>query len=103
MSCDLITAIAPHVLINTHRAQNPTCTALLYEFKAEDRPARQGPDHDTQIIGIDSVTHQWLYTMPKADLEMGLDSLSLRTSLLKKCVCSRVSLVPHSNISHRSA
>jgi translation initiation factor eIF-2B subunit gamma len=31
LSCDLITDVPPHLLINAHRAQNNTMTCLLYD------------------------------------------------------------------------
>lgn len=80
MSCDLITDLPPHQIIDTHRVLNPTAITLFYEFKSEDRPSSREQDN-TEYIGIDPRRSQLLYTGSKADME---GSLSLRMQLLTK-------------------
>ena len=80
MSCDLITDIPPHLIINTHRAQKNTMTCMLYEATNLDPPERINRE-DGEIIGIHTASSRLVLMLAAGDVKSG-DQISLRTSLL---------------------
>ncbi|RHZ81079.1 hypothetical protein Glove_123g40 [Diversispora epigaea] len=76
ISCDLITELMPHHLLDYHRTHDPTFTALYYE------PHNTFEGDSKQFVGIDSTTQSRLiYVASGADLD---EEFSLRMSLLWK-------------------
>ncbi|XJO71589.1 hypothetical protein BDV3_001075 [Batrachochytrium dendrobatidis] len=84
ISCDLITDIPVHYLINSFRLQNPTMTAFFYDAgnleASTDRPAAKD-DGLGEFIGIDDQSSRVLIMASKADLD---DDLELRVSMIAK-------------------
>ncbi|KAJ3189446.1 hypothetical protein HDU85_003076 [Gaertneriomyces sp. JEL0708] len=84
MSCDIITQLPPHHLIDLHRTQSPTVTTLLYDFQqlegGAEKPCKQDAEY-AQYTGIDSASGQLVFS--KAQEDVG-DSLRLRMSMLRK-------------------
>ncbi|KAI8813092.1 nucleotide-diphospho-sugar transferase [Cladochytrium replicatum] len=81
MSCDLITDMPPHHILDTHRVINPTASALLYEAVKNDDAPKPKDEDDGQFIGIDHTSCRLVYMKSKDDVA---DELPLRTSLLRR-------------------
>ncbi|KAI9104689.1 nucleotide-diphospho-sugar transferase [Phlyctochytrium arcticum] len=83
MTCDVITDLPPHHLIDLHRIHGPTVTALLYDFGKLEYMAEQkgSKDEYAQFIGIDGSKGRLVYA--KAQEDVG-GFMKLRTSMLRK-------------------
>ncbi|KAJ3085809.1 hypothetical protein HK102_013807, partial [Quaeritorhiza haematococci] len=82
ISCDLITNIPPHHIIDAYRVSNPTVAALYYEpFKAEGdmKPGKDGDE--IEYVGLDSSNSRLLYVANQADID---EELTVRTSMAQK-------------------
>jgi translation initiation factor eIF-2B subunit gamma len=82
ISCDLITDVPPHLLLNAHRTQNNTMTCLLYDSGCLEPQERANKD-DGEIIALHEESSQLLMVASTGDLKTG-DQISLRASLLSK-------------------
>ncbi|KAG9292832.1 hypothetical protein G9A89_016194 [Geosiphon pyriformis] len=97
VSCDLVLDLVPHQFLDYHRTEDPTFTALFYEpSKVESGGAIGGSvskDDNTRLfIGVDTTRSRLVYITAADDLDQ---ELSLRMSLLWKCVVSISSLSEH--------
>lgn len=84
MSCDLITQVLPHVILDPHRTLNPTMTAMLYDstkFQVVNEKSGGKEDDSLEYIGIEDSTSRLLFSASQADLD---DELDIRLSLLQK-------------------
>ncbi|TPX65311.1 hypothetical protein SpCBS45565_g05292 [Spizellomyces sp. 'palustris'] len=83
MTCDVITDLPPHHLIDLHRIHGPTVTTLLYDFQklesAAERPCKK--DEYAQYIGIEGAKGRLVYA--KAQEDVG-ESLRMRAAMLRK-------------------
>jgi translation initiation factor eIF-2B subunit gamma len=82
ISCDLITDMPPHLLINIHRALNNSLTCMLYESSCLDISERINKD-DGEIVGLDEKSSRLLTMVSMGDLKSG-ESISLKNSMLSK-------------------
>ncbi|KAK3808739.1 MAG: nucleotide-diphospho-sugar transferase [Benniella sp.] len=84
ISCDLMTSLIPHQLLDMHRSEDPTVTALFFEpTKSEGGPSGSSKVKDvTQFVGIDASNSQLVYLNNSDDMDS--DEFSLRISLLAK-------------------
>ncbi|KAG0305489.1 hypothetical protein BGZ98_004043 [Dissophora globulifera] len=84
ISCDLLTALIPHQLLDMHRSEDPTVTALFFEpLKGEGGASGSSKVKEvTQYVGIDGSNSQLIYLNNSDDMDS--DEFSLRLSLLEK-------------------
>ncbi|KAF9190686.1 hypothetical protein BGZ51_008328 [Haplosporangium sp. Z 767] len=84
MSCDLLTDLIPHQVLDMHRSEDPTVTALFFEpNKGEGGPSGSSKVKEvTQFVGIDASNSQLVYLNNSDDMDS--DEFSLRLSLLSK-------------------
>ncbi|KAI9145379.1 nucleotide-diphospho-sugar transferase [Paraphysoderma sedebokerense] len=82
LSCDAITTLPPHPILDFHRIEDPTMTALFFERppKSEGGGSSQAPDM-TEFVVLDQTRQHLAFTAPRADMD---SYLSLRMSLLRK-------------------
>ncbi|KAI9208807.1 nucleotide-diphospho-sugar transferase [Polychytrium aggregatum] len=84
LSCDVITDVHPHQIIDLHRAQNPSATVLFYDSSklesGADKP--KGKDEDTiEYVGIESSKSRLVLLTSPDDIE---DELPIQISAAKK-------------------
>ncbi|KAG0267414.1 hypothetical protein BG011_005699 [Mortierella polycephala] len=84
MSCDLLTDLIPHQVLDMHRSEDPTVTALFFEpNKGEGGPSGSSKVKEvTQFVGIDASNSQLVYLNNSDDMDS--EEFSLRLSLLSK-------------------
>eukprot|EP00842_Homolaphlyctis_polyrhiza_P003650 jgi/Hompol1/4286/HPOL_003567-RA len=84
ISCDLITDIPAHHMINSFRLHTPTMTALIFDSTQLEAVADKPPSKDndqSEFIGIDDRTSRLLIMANRADLD---DDFELRVSMISK-------------------
>lgn len=84
MSCDLITQVLPQVILDPHRALNPSMTVMLYDsttFQSISEKSLSKEDDLVEYIGIEDATSRLVYIASQADLD---DELDIRLSMLQK-------------------
>ncbi|RUS31655.1 nucleotide-diphospho-sugar transferase [Jimgerdemannia flammicorona] len=89
LSCDLITDLMPNDLLDYHRLQDPTVTALFYEPSKSEGGGTTKEAEKTQFVGIDAAKSRLLYVSggrrargkAEKDREME-EEFTLRMSLL---------------------
>ncbi|KAI8920563.1 nucleotide-diphospho-sugar transferase [Entophlyctis helioformis] len=89
MSCDLITDMPAHHLINSFRLRSPAMTAVFYDASSLESQADRPPSSSSstkeedmsEFVGIDDRASRLLFTANRADID---DDLELRTSLIAK-------------------
>uniref|UniRef100_A0AAR2LCI6 Translation initiation factor eIF2B subunit gamma n=1 Tax=Pygocentrus nattereri TaxID=42514 RepID=A0AAR2LCI6_PYGNA len=98
VSCDLITDVALHEVVDLFRAHNATLSMLMskvHEF-TETVPGQKGKKktgEQRDFVGVDSTGKRLLFMANEADLE---DGLVIRKSIMRKSISSlRGELVPY--------
>ncbi|KAF9931358.1 hypothetical protein FBU30_010393 [Linnemannia zychae] len=83
ISCDLLTSLPPHQILDMHRSEDPSVTALFFEpIKGEGGPSGSSKETEvTQYVGIDATNSQLVYLNNSE--EMDPEEFSVRISLLK--------------------
>ncbi|KAG4095298.1 nucleotide-diphospho-sugar transferase [Neocallimastix lanati (nom. inval.)] len=81
ISCDLVTDIPPHHILDVHRVVNPAMTALYYEDPKADAEKTNKEMDTADYIGIDPNRSQLVYVASKTDFS---SELPFRMSLLTK-------------------
>jgi len=81
ISCDLVTDIPPHHILDVHRVVNPAMTALYYEDPKADSEKTNKEMDTADYIGIDPNRSQLVYVASKTDFS---SELPFRMSLLQK-------------------
>ncbi|RCI01191.1 hypothetical protein CU097_015479 [Rhizopus azygosporus] len=76
--CDLITELNPRDLLDAHRVNDPTFTALFYEPGSTETPSKD--DEPLPYVGIDATQNALVYMAQRSEDE----DFSMRMSLLKK-------------------
>ncbi|MEQ2293631.1 Eukaryotic translation initiation factor 2B, subunit 3 gamma, 58kDa, partial [Ameca splendens] len=94
VSCDLITDVALHEVVDLFRAHNATLAMLMskaHEF-TETVPGQKGKQKTAEqrdFVGVDQSGKRLLFMANEADLE---DGLSVRKSVIRNpimCICVR--------------
>lgn len=81
LSCDLVTDIPPHHILDVHRVYNPAMTALFYDTPKSDNEKTNKETDTADFIGIEPNRSQLLYVASKADFN---SELPFRMNLLQK-------------------
>jgi len=81
ISCDLVTDIPPHHILDVHRVVNPAMTALYYEDPKADNEKTSKEMDTPDYVGIDPNRSQLVYVASKTDYS---SELPFRMSLLQK-------------------
>ncbi|ORX60033.1 nucleotide-diphospho-sugar transferase [Piromyces finnis] len=81
ISCDLVTDMPPHHILDVHRVVNPSMTALYYEDPKADAEKTTKEMDSPDYIGIDPNRSQLVYVASKTDYS---SELPFRMSLLQK-------------------
>jgi len=81
ISCDLVTDILPHHILDVHRVVNPAMTALYYEDPKADAEKTNKEMDTADYIGINPNRSQLIYVASKTDYS---SELPFRMNLLQK-------------------